>query len=58
MPERHFAIETGNKSAAIIVAVVMMNIDTTAQAVIKHHQSPAIYGVNMATSVFVRLAKH
>jgi hypothetical protein len=37
MPERHFTIEAGNKRAAIIVTVVMMNIDATAQAVIKHH---------------------
>ena len=57
-PERHLVIEAGNKRAAIIVAVVMMNIDATAQAVIKHHQPPAINGINMAAPVLVWLTKH
>ncbi|ATE85662.1 hypothetical protein KGB36_gp15 [Shigella phage Sf11 SMD-2017] len=58
MPESHFTIETGNKRAAIIVAVVMMNIDATTQTVIKHHQPPTIYSVNMAAPVIVWFAKH
>lgn len=58
LPECHLVIEAGNKSTAIIITVVMMNIDATAQAVIKHHQPPAINSINMAASVFVWLAKH
>ena len=58
LPERHFTIETGDKRTAIIITVVVMNIDATAQAVIKHNQTPAINSINMATSVLVRLAKH
>jgi hypothetical protein len=58
LPERHLVIEAGNKRAAIIITVVMMNIDATTQSVIKHHQPPAIYGVNMATPVFIWFAKH